>query len=356
MSATLALALPVSPRRIAVLRALYLGDLLCATPALRALRERFPQAEITLIGLPWARTLVERLPMIDRLLPFPGYPGLSEQPPDPPRTQAFLDAARADRYDLAIQMHGDGNVSNRLVAELGAQRTLGYRPGAAPDTRLSHSLPYGEMTHEVRRWLRLVGLLGASETDLRLTCPATPADLAAAELLLAPLRDRPTGPLVGLHVGAKDAARRWPHERFAALADGLAERCGATIVLTGGDHERPLTTAVRDQMQAPALDLAGATTLGSFAALLGQLDLLVTNDTGASHVAAAQTTRSVVLFGPSRPEQWAPLDSKRHRPVDALALDEQRDPHTALARLALEPVLTACVEQLKERSCDDSIF
>lgn len=353
MSAARPLALATTPRRIAVLRALYLGDLLCITPALHALRERFPQAEITLIGLPWARALVERLPTIDRLLPFPGYPGLAEQPYDAVQTRAFLQAARADRYDLAIQMHGDGNVSNSLVADLGARQTLGYRPGAAADERLSHSLPYGDTTHEVRRWLRLVAELGASDADPRLHCPVSPTDREEATLLLAPLRDRRPGPLVGLHVGAKDAARRWPSARFAALADALHERCGATIVLTGGDHERPLTSVVRDQMAAPALDLAGRTSLGSFAALLGQLDLLVTNDTGASHVAAAQRTRSVVLFGPSRPEQWAPLDHTRHRVVDALVLDERRDPETALARLALEPVLTAAIEQLKEQPCDD---
>jgi hypothetical protein len=86
----------VSVKRVAVLRALFLGDLLCAVPALRALRRRFPQAEITLIGLPWAEEFVRRLPaLVGRLLPFTGYPGIAEVAQCPERTATFLAEARA---------------------------------------------------------------------------------------------------------------------------------------------------------------------------------------------------------------------------------------------------------------------
>src|SRR5215208_3426584 len=104
------------PRRIAVFRALFLGDLLCAVPALNALDRRFPNAEITLIGLPWARQLSARLPAVDRFVEFAGYPRLPEVPPDEQRTAAFLEAMRGERYDLAIQIHGSGEVSNELTA------------------------------------------------------------------------------------------------------------------------------------------------------------------------------------------------------------------------------------------------
>ncbi|MBV9786974.1 MAG: hypothetical protein JOZ51_02280, partial [Chloroflexi bacterium] len=89
----------------------------------------------------------------------------------------------------------------------------------------------------------------------------------------------------------------------------------------------------------------GATDLGGFAAVLCRVDLLLSNDTGASHVAAATGTRSIVLFGPSRPEQWAPLDRERHQVIDALALTDA-DPSSALQQLAVEPVLSACIEAL----------
>src|SRR2546421_215741 len=91
------------PERIAVFRALQLGDMLCAVPALRALRAHAPHARITLVGLPWAESFVERFPAyIDDLLPFPGYPGYPEQDGTIPAFLDFLDAARAKRFDLAI--------------------------------------------------------------------------------------------------------------------------------------------------------------------------------------------------------------------------------------------------------------
>ena len=339
-------------RRVAIFRALFLGDLLCATPAFRALRRRFPDAEITLIGLPWAAELVGRLPTIDRLLPFPGYPGIAEVSQDAPRTAAFLREARATGFDLALQMHGDGNVSNGFVAALGARVSLGYRRG--PDTRLTMSLPWELGEHETTRWTRLVAQLGARVDDGRLDLPVSLAERAHAETLLAApeWRDRAlSGPLIGLHPGAKDAARRWPPERFAALGDRLAARYNARIVLTGGAGDRDLTTAVRAAMHHPALDLAGRTDLGTFAAVVGRCDHIITNDTGASHVAAAVGTRSVVLFGPSRPREWAPLDGCRHAAIDALALaPPDTAPAEALRLLALGPVLAAANVALAARS------
>ncbi|MCU0491126.1 MAG: glycosyltransferase family 9 protein [Chloroflexaceae bacterium] len=324
--------------KIAVFRALYLGDLLCAVPAFRALRKLFPQAEISLIGLPWAAELVERLPYLDNLLPFRGYPGLAEVAYDERRSSAFLAEAQATGYDLAIQMHGDGSVSNGFVAALGTRHSLGYRRDPN-DSRLSLALPYCDDDHETMRWLRLVGMIGASCDETRLVFPHGRGDSSRAAALL---RELPPGygPVVGLHVGAKDAARRWPTESFARLGDALAEQLNARIVLTGSPAERPLTEAVRNAMRSPALDLAGASDLGTFAALIARLDLLVTNDTGASHMAAAKGTRSVILFGPSRPQQWAPLDGERHHALDALAHGD------GLADLPVRVVLEACAKQM----------
>ncbi|MEN9937245.1 MAG: hypothetical protein RLZZ387_3824 [Chloroflexota bacterium] len=334
-------------RTIVVYRSLFLGDLICALPALQALRARFPEAQVTLIGLPWTEDFVRRAPAIDRLLHFPGYPGIREVSHDQARTEAFLQEARAARYDLAIQMHGDGTVSNGFVAELGARFTLGYRRG--DDARLTHSLPYQDGEHEAGRWLRLVGELGADATPTPPQLTVTPYDHSRARPMLGGLSPR-SGPLVGLHVGAKDPARRWPSEKFAALADALHRRCGARVVLTGGEAERAITQSVVRAVRFPVLDLAGATDLGTFAALLHRLDLLVTNDTGASHLASITRTPSVVLFGPSRPAQWAPLDSERHRAIDALALaGEGADPSAALRALPTATVLATCEDVFLSR-------
>lgn len=329
-----------SIHRIAILRALFLGDLLMSVPAFNALRRRFPDAEITLIGLPWAREFCDHIaPAIDRVVEFAGYPGIREAPFDRDRVSRWLAEQRACGYDLAIQMHGDGNISNGLIAELGARITLGCaRPG---DTRLTHTLPYADDQNEVLRWLDLVRLVGAKPDHNAITFRTTEANEREAEALLASARS----PIVGVHVGAKDAARRWPADRFAALADSLADRRNATIVLTGSGGERDLTSAVAALMRHQPLDLAGRTSIGTFAALLKNLDLLVTNDTGASHLAAATRTPSVALFGPTRPQQFAPLDRDLHRVIDAVEVVGIDDGARALQRLPVEAVLDVIENQ-----------
>jgi ADP-heptose:LPS heptosyltransferase len=332
------------PRRIAVLRALFLGDLLCATPALRALRTRFPDAEITLIGLPWAETLIEHVPTIDRLAIFPGWPGIPEVPYDAARTEAFL-AEHRGRYDLAIQMHGSGPASNAFVAALGARHTIGYRLDG--DNRLDTGLIHDPHQHEVRRWLALVAAAGATGSDPYLEFHLSPEDRRGAAALLG---RREAGPLIALHAGAKDPERRWPPARFAALGDALVAKYGARLVLTGAESERDVVAAVCSRLRVSAIDLCGQTSLGAFAGVIASFDLLVTNDTGASHLAAAMATPSVVLFGPAYPEHWAPLDRDRHRVVDAASTAGPGvDRNAALAQLAVEPVLAACASHLERR-------
>ncbi|MBA3414008.1 MAG: hypothetical protein H0U10_02135, partial [Chloroflexia bacterium] len=196
---------PAPVQRIAVVQALGLGDFLCATPALRALRDRFPGVSLTFIGSPWAEEAIRRSSLVDRYLPFPGWPGIAEWPADPGRLDAFLAAARAERSDLAVQMHGSGAVSNGFLDALGASATLGFRPSDKPDARLSWSLPWIEDEPEPLRWLRLVATVGAEPGETRPAFPLLPTDEAAAARLLAPLASR-TGSLVALHAGAKDPA------------------------------------------------------------------------------------------------------------------------------------------------------
>jgi ADP-heptose:LPS heptosyltransferase len=344
MTSTTTSTPPAQVRRIAIFRALFLGDLLMSAPAWRALRSHFPAAEISLIGLPWAEQLLAHMPgLIDRLVPFAGYQGIDEVPAAAERTARFLQEQRAHSYDLAIQMHGDGSVSNGFVQALGAKATLGFAlPG---DTRLTTSLPHHDDQNEVWRWLRLVAAAGAPAADARISFALAAPDVEQVRAILgAPDGERP---LIGLHVGAKDPARRWPATHFAALGKQLRERTGARFVLTGGAAERPAVTVVRRQIGAPLTDLCARTSLGEFAAALAELDLLVTNDTGASHLAAALGVPSVVIFGPTRPARFAPLNGVLHRVVDALEhAPGHSDPEQALRALPVEPVLRAALDQL----------
>ncbi len=122
-----------NPRRIAVLRALQLGDLLCAVPALRSLRAGAPEAEIVLVGLPWARSFVARYPeLLDGFREFPGYPGLPERPPVIDRIPSFLSEMQADRFDLAIQLQGSGPFVNPLTVLFGARQNAGHESKVDP--------------------------------------------------------------------------------------------------------------------------------------------------------------------------------------------------------------------------------
>jgi ADP-heptose:LPS heptosyltransferase len=327
------------PSRIAIFQALNLGDLLCTTPALRAIRRRYPHAEITMIGGDWARALVGRLPFVDRFFPFPGFPGIAESPADAPRP-----GVQGPACDLAIQMHGSGKESNGYVASLRAPSSLGYGPPG--ESRLTSALPWKEHEPEPLRWLRLVAALGARADHTRLDMPITTAEAEKAAALIDSARG---APLVGMHVGSSLPNRRWPAEAFAGLADWLIDQLGARIVLTGTEPEKPLTAAVQAAMRGSTVDLAGRTTIGEYAAVIAALDLLVTNDTSASHIAAATQTRSIVLFGPTRPERWAPLDLTLHHIVDAAAhAGPGMDGSQALRELSPEFVAVRCMGALRE--------
>src|SRR5947209_4395519 len=256
-----------------------LGDLLCAVPAFRALRAALPAAEIVLVGLPWARVLVDRFPhYLDGFREFPGFPGLPERPAQVGRIPAFLAEMQAERFDLAIQLHGSGPFVNPLTALLGAKRCAGfYLPGDyCPDPE--RFLPWPESGLEVQRLLKLPAFLGLPAQDDRLEFPLREGDFAALRGSDDTRGLRPGG-YVCVHAGASVPQRRWPACRFAAVADALAGR-GFRVVLTGTAGEAELTRAVARAMRQDALDLAGRTDLGAAAALIAGARLLACNDTG----------------------------------------------------------------------------
>lgn len=318
-------------RRVAVVRLrVGLGDSLCSVPALRALRAARPDVHVTMVTWAETRPVVARMrAYIDELLAFPGYPGIPERPPDDAALPGFVREVRARGFDLAVQAYGDNAVANQVCTLLGAARVGGFAPSgwcpSAPpitDRYATHEpalhLPYPHHLHEVWRHLRLVELLGvplgvATEAALavdELEFPVWEEDveqyttLAAAEELAA-------GRYAVVHPGATSASRRWPPERFAAVADGLVGR-GLRVVLTGVPGEEPLTRAVAALMRSPSVDLAGRTTLGSLAVLLRGSALVVGNDTGTAHLAAAVGARTVTVFLSGDPVRWA-YGGSRHR-------------------------------------------
>lgn len=321
--------------KIAVLRALQLGDLLCAVPALRALRAAFPAAEISLIGLPWAQSFVARFQhLVDRAIDFPGYPGLPEQPPQVRCIPGFLRAVQRERFDLAIQLHGSGSFVNPLIMLLDAERTGGYYVAGEwqPDSPLF--MPYPEGIPEPRRHLRLMEFFGIPTSGENLEFPLGARDLEAF-MELAGAHDLLAHRYICLHPGSRSALRRLPLEQFAAAANVLGAD-GWHLVLTGSETERSLCDTLAGRIAFPCINLAGRTDLGALGALVRHARLLICNDTGVSHIAAALRTPSVIVFTGSDPERWAPLDRHRHRRVRASAHPGADNAHHEIVRHARE--------------------
>jgi ADP-heptose:LPS heptosyltransferase len=301
----------LAPRRIVIFRALQLGDMLCAVPALRALRAAAPHAHIALIGLPWAQSFVERYAdLFDELIVFPGAEGFPEQHESNDGLPAFYARMRAQGFDLAIQLHGSGGVANDLLLRFGARAYAGFVQPGEPQ-RDGVFIGWPDELPESERYVALMSALGVNTSDRRLWFPLSESDgdeyasLAAAHGIEAHR-------LVLVHPGAQLPSRRWPAERFAEVADRLAAD-GWQIAITGTAAEASLTGAVLGAMTAPALHVAGATSLGGLAALVAHARLVVCNDTGISHIAAAMATASVVIASGSDTQRWAPLDHTRHR-------------------------------------------
>jgi ADP-heptose:LPS heptosyltransferase len=285
--------------------------MLCAVPALRSLRAGLPETHVALVGLPWAREMVDRFPRyLDELVPFPGFPGIPEVPPAVEALAPFLAEVQARHFDLALQMHGNGSVTNPFTVLLGASENAGsYLPGAYRPSRAF--IPYPDGLHELRRLTSLTRFLGMPDTGEDLEWPVTAEDRAALALS--------TGDVLGgayaiVHAGASHGSRRWPAERFARAADRLAAE-GLQVVLTGVRGDEPVVSAVASAMRARPLDLVGRTTLGALGALMDAARLVLCNDTGVSHIAAALRVPSVVVFSGSDPARWAPLDRELHLAV-----------------------------------------
>jgi ADP-heptose:LPS heptosyltransferase len=302
-------ALRGSRARIAVLRGTPgIGDLLCTVPSWRALRAAVPDAHVTLIGQPWTATLAERLPgYLDDHLPFPGFPGIPDAGHDVHATVVFLAEAQRRRFDLVLQQHGDGTITNLIVDLLGARRAAGFHGGSVRDRGRRWFIRHPAGLHEIHRHLLLLEHLGAPVLGDHLELPVTAAERRSAAALVP----RVSGYAV-LHPGAKAAARRWPAASFAAVG-ALLRDDGLAVVVTGAEGERRLARDVADA--AGGMSVAGSTTIGELAALVDGARLVVTNDTGTSHVAVARRVPSVVVVPPGHDGSWLPLDRRRHRVV-----------------------------------------
>jgi ADP-heptose:LPS heptosyltransferase len=323
--------------KIGILRALYLGDMLCIIPTVRAVRKAFPDAQITLIGLPWEQHFVERFHhYFDDFVEFPGWPDLPEQKINAARIIEFLRSMQHRKFDLLLQMQGNGESTNVLSMLFGAVRVCGLRKKNEYTPDHIHFPISEDNDHEILRFLKLADVLQIPHQGNALEFPMTSVEIHRAQTMLKNM-NLVSGRFVCIHPGARDSKRRWSAENFACAGDFLVTE-GYTVLLTGSGEEAPVLQAVEDKMKFPAVNLVkhfGHVGLGELGYLLTQSAVLLSNDTGVSHVAAALEVPSVIIFSRfSEPARWAPLNSDLHK----IVLSEHRD--------SMEEVFHHLTEQL----------
>lgn len=302
---------------VLILRALGLGDTLTGIAALRGMRRAWPSSRLVLAGPAHYSGWLRELGIVDEVLPARGL--------------APLDWPVGATGHVAVNLHGCGPQSHRLLQATRPARLLAFRCGAAGH---DEGPDWSWDEHEVDRWCRLVTAAGGrcGPDDLRLP-------------RLAALHDE-----IVVHPGAAAGSRRWPVPRWRAVVQALV-RDGGRVVVTGGPEERERCARVTAG-QRGVRDLAGRLSVASLADLVAGAPLLISGDTGAAHLATAYGTPSVLLFGPTAPELWGPaLDPELHTVLwhgDRAAIG---DPHAtdidpALAAITIGEVLCAVRAQL----------
>ncbi|MDN4053530.1 glycosyltransferase family 9 protein [Massilia sp. YIM B02763] len=303
----------LDPPSVVVFRALHLGDMLCTVPALRSLRAALPRAHIALVGLPWAQQFADRFAAyVDEFIPFPGHPLLPEQPARQDTLARFYNRLCARRFALAIQLHGNGDISNDIVTAFGAQAMAGFCRGPAVNRDSLVLFPYPEIGAEPERLQSLMTQLGATPAGTHLEFPLSRQD--EEELQASGIgQGLEPGDYLCIHPGARTRDKCWPPSRFAEVGDRLAAEFGLQVVLTGSAAERDLTAEVAAHMHHTPIDAAAPISIGAMAVLLRDARLLLCNDTGVSHIASGLKLKSVVVFSKADIARWAPLDRMAHR-------------------------------------------
>jgi ADP-heptose:LPS heptosyltransferase len=302
-------------RRIAVLRPNSVGDFMFCLPALHALKQSYPEAQLVYLGLPWHLAfLTGRAGPVDRVVVMPPMPGINAAAGVPCAEDGFIATMRRASFDIALQMAGGGRHANPLVRRFEARLSVGMRSAdAAP---LDRSLAYRNLVNRRLQLLEVAALAGATAWPMQGSLHVTAADrLLAAQLVPPALGQR----LVIVQPGAGDARRRWPAARFAAVADALVEE-GALVAINGSAAEADLTRDVTRAMRHPAIDLAGRASLQALCGLLERCQLMVSNDTGPLHMALALGKPCVGVYWLAGLLESAPLSQHGHRAAFAVGV------------------------------------
>jgi ADP-heptose:LPS heptosyltransferase len=309
-------------KKIAVLRANALGDFIVALPALESLHAAYPDSELIYLGKNWHSDFLQNRPgPVDRVIDVPVSKGVNihvalhdDVEEDPKELDRFFERMQRECFDLAIQLHGGGRYSNPFLLRLGARLTAGMKTSDAP--ALDYWMPYDYWQHETFRLLEAVRLVGADPVTYIPRLAVTGFDIRSS-LNIVPESEKP---IAILHPGASDPRRRWSPTHFARVGDALA-LSGARVIITGVAQEQSLTEQVVEEMSAPALNVCGKLNLQALTGLLARATVVVSNDTGPRHLAAAVGTPTVGIYWCGNLINAGPVTRTDHRPFISWQLE-----------------------------------
>jgi lipopolysaccharide heptosyltransferase II len=295
-------AQPMEIKKVLFFKPGAIGDLLQALPALKALKQKFPAAHITVMVSPGLASLLQGTPVADRVQVF-------DKEKLKKRLKDFIDFVvqlRAERYDVFIDMQTSTRslVLRRLS---GAGLVLVYRK----QRKYGRT---GPRLHAAENFMETLLPLGIIDPVTSIELPLKPDAVKAVDRFLSDCGVDKTKPLIALNcnVGEARPARNWFPERFAALADRLVKELGARVIFVGGGQDRELVRSVTAAMHEKAVSAAGVLSLEHSAALLARCSCLVSSDTGPLHLATAVQTPVVGLYGSTDPRRTGPI-GRRNR-------------------------------------------
>lgn len=342
--------------RLLCIRLDSLGDILMTTPAIRALKAAGPGRRITLLTSPSGEPAARLIPEIDDVLIYDA-PWMKSTPPrdDSSADRATINALRAECFDAAVifTVYSQNPLPAALLCYLAEiplrlahchENPYQLLTDWAPDPE-----PAATIRHEVRRQLDLVSTVGARIADERLSLRVPEAAWDAARRVLLERGLDLDRPWCVLHPGSTADSRRYPPELYAEVARCLVAEHGWSIVLTGSPDERQLVSEIAAQAAVPLHDLAGALDLAELAAVIACAPVLVTNNTGPAHVAAAVGTPVVSLYALTNPQHtpWQVPSRVLSHDVPCRWCYRSVCPeghHACLRQVRPEAVVTAAIE------------
>lgn len=329
---------PDNIRKILIRSTNWIGDAVMSTPAMCALRSSFPRAEIVLVANPPVSELMAGHPCCDRVIVYDkkgahrGVRGLLR----------FSSELAHERFDLAVLFQYA--IDAAIIAWLAG---IGKRAGFDTDRRrllLTHAVRAGSEAlkiHHSIRYLYMLEKLGipAPPSGLSLFCSEEETAWARGTL--------GGGKWAAINPGAAfGSAKRWYPERFASVADALREQYGLRVILLGGPGEAEIGADIEAGMHSAPLNMIGKTSVRQMMALLSRVELVITNDSGPMHVAAAFDRPIVALFGPTDHTTTSPACSRHRvvrREIECAPCLKRKCPgdHRCMADLTVDDVIEA---------------